>query len=310
MSDKIYIIGHKSPDLDSVAAAIAYANFKNIIEDTDKYVPAVAGEINKETEFALQKFNFNAPEKMDNASGKEMILVDHNEAVHSIDGIAEAKILEVLDHHKVDFSYGEPIEFLVKPWGASCSIITKLYFERNVELNKNLAGLMLSAILIDTVITKSPTSTEEDKKIIEKLSEIAEISDWQAFGMELFKVRSSVSALSDQEIIKADFKDFNFKSGKFGIGQVETADLKEFSARENGLLDELAKLKKADNYHTVILFITDIINEGSQFLVVTDDEEGFKNAFGEELKDGRVYLKGVMSRKKQVTPKLSEVFDK
>ena len=310
MSDKIYIIGHKSPDLDSVAAAISYANLKNIIEDTNKYLPAVAEEINKETEFTLKKFGFNVPELLKNGAGKKIILVDHNEAIQSVAGIEEANIVEILDHHKVDFSYSQPIEFLIKPWGASCSIITQLYFEKNVELNKNLAGLMLSAILIDTVITKSPTSTEDDKRIIERLSDIAGVSDWQALGMELFKVRSSIGSLSNQEIIKSDFKDFNLKVGKFGIGQVETADLAEFTKREKGLLDELAKLKNAENYHTVILFMTDIINEGSQFLVATDDEEGFKKAFGEELKDKKVYLKGVMSRKKQVAPKLSEVFDK
>ena len=310
MSDKIYVIGHKSPDLDSVAAAIAYANLKNILEGTENYIPAAAGEVNKETAFALKKFGFSAPEVLENAQLKNIILVDHNEIAQSIDGMADANIIEVLDHHKVGFSYSQPIEFLVKPWGSSCSIITQLFFNKNVELNKNLAGLMLSAVLVDTVITKSPTTTEDDKKIIEKLAEIASIDSWQEFGMELFKVRSSVSELSNEEIIKSDFKDFIFKAGKIGVGQVETVDLEEMVKREDELITELNKIKVAENYHTVILFITDIIKEGSQFLVSTNDEDGFAKSFGKKLQNNRVYLDGIMSRKKQVIPVLTEIFDK
>ncbi|MCK4554064.1 manganese-dependent inorganic pyrophosphatase [Candidatus Parcubacteria bacterium] len=311
MLNKIYIIGHKSPDLDSVAAAISYADFKNKTRKSgdEKYLPAVAGAINKETKFALKKFGFSAPEILKNIKGKKIILVDHNEFAQAADGIEQAKIIEILDHHKVDFKYSEPISFTVKPWGSSCSIIAEKYFKNNLELNKNLAGLMLAAVLVDTVITKSPTCTEYDKKIIEKLTGIANIKDWQKFGMELFKVRSTVSELSDAEIIKSDFKDFNFKQGKFGIGQVETIDLNDFTEREDGIINELNKIKQAENYHSVILFITDIIKEGSKFLVATDDQEKIEQALGAELENGKVYIKGIISRKKQVVPRFVEVFD-
>ena len=308
--EKIYVIGHKSPDLDSVVGAISYANFKNKLEDTEKYLPAIAGKANKETEYLLNKFGIKAPELLENAKGKNIILVDHNEASQSVDGIEEAKIVEVLDHHKVDFKYGEPIMFKVFPWGASASIIAHCYFMKKIEIEKKLAGLMLGAILVDTVITKSPTCTEKDKEIIEKLAEIAEVSDWKDYGMTIFKVRSTVSELSTEEIIKSDFKDFEFKSGKFGVGQVETVNLEEFEELYEDLLEGLEKIKKSGNYHSVILFVTDIINEGSQFLVSTDDQSGVEKALGSELNKGMVYLKGVMSRKKQVAPKFTEVFDK
>ncbi|MFH0923812.1 MAG: manganese-dependent inorganic pyrophosphatase [Candidatus Falkowbacteria bacterium] len=336
MPDKIYILGHKSPDLDSVAAAIGYANFKNRPSpllrpaclasqcesgrdcdeagmgksNDEEYMPAVAGVINKETEFALGKFGFKAPEVLKNAGGKKVILVDHNEFAQAADGIESAEIIEVLDHHKVDFKYSEPIVFNVKPVGATCSIIAEKYFKNNLELNKNLAGLMLAAILVDTVITKSPTCTENDKIIIEKLAGIADIKNWQEFGMELFKIRSSVSELSDAEIIKSDFKDFNFKQGKFGIGQVETVDLNDFAGRENKIIDELNKLKNSANYHSVILFITDIIKEGSMFLVATNDQKKIEQALGVKLENNKVYIKNIISRKKQVAPKFMEVFDK
>ena len=307
---KIYVIGHKSPDLDSVAAAISYANFKNQLENTDKYVPATAGALNRETVYALEKFGIEEPELLASAAGKELILVDHNEFSQAVDGVEEAKIVELLDHHKLDFKYSEPIDVLIRAWGSSNSIIYSLYKTAGIEADKNLAGLMLSAVLVDTVITKSPTCTDKDKEIIEELARLAGIADWHAYGMDLFKVRSSVAELSAAEIIKSDFKDYDFKAGKFGFGQVETVDLDEIKARQAELLEVLGDLKKANNYHTVLLFITDIIKEGSLFLVATDDEAGFAKAMGHELAGGQVFIDGVISRKKQVIPPFTETFDK
>lgn len=310
MSDKIYVIGHKSPDTDSVFAAMAYANLKNSLENTDCYEAAITSAVNKETKYALDKFGFDVPAVLENAADQQVILVDHNEFCQAVDGIENAKIIEVVDHHKVDFKYSEPILFYVKPWGSSCSLIFDLYKSNNVVVDKKMAGLMLTAVLVDTVITKSPTCTAKDKEIISELAQLAGIDDWQAFGMEIFKVRASVVELSEEEIIKSDFKDFAMKVGKIGIGQVETADLSDFSNREDLILETLKEIKDNGNYHTTMLFITDIINEGSQFLVVSDDESGFAKAFGEELKNNRAYVAGILSRKKQVTPKLQEVFDK
>jgi manganese-dependent inorganic pyrophosphatase len=310
MQNNIYIIGHKSPDLDSVAAAIVYAEYKNITEKTDKYIPAVAGEINKETKFALEKFNFSIPKILENAKGKELIFVDHNEMMQAVEGAEEARIHEVLDHHKVNFNYSEPIKFNIETWGASCTIVAKLFFDNNMELDSDSAGLLLSAILIDTVISKSPTCTSVDIEITDSLAKLANISDWREYGMELFGVRSDMSDMSDAEVIKSDFKDFEIGDRKIGIGQVETADLSKLKTRKVGILSEIEKIKKSESYFAVILFITDIINEGSLFLVKTDDEDGFRKAFGELLKNNEVYIKGIISRKKQVAPKLIEVYKK
>lgn len=310
MSEKIFVIGHKSPDLDSVASAIAFAYFKNETEGVDMYVPAMAGNVNKETDYLLKKLNFDKPQILENIKNEKLYLVDHNEFSQMATGGEQADIVGILDHHKLDFKYSEPIRVEIQPWGACCSIIADKFFRRDMEPSKDLAMLMLGAILIDTVITKSPTCTEVDKIIIEKLADIAEVEDWRELGMNLFKIRSSVKELGDLEIIKSDYKDFEMKAGRFGIGQVETADLGEFKEREEGLLKALEKLKQDENYHSVILFLTDIIKGGSQFLVVTDDEKGFNQAMGAELENGKVYIKGIMSRKKQVAPELSKVFDK
>jgi manganese-dependent inorganic pyrophosphatase len=306
----IYSIGHKSPDLDSVAAAIALADLKNKIDGKNEYVPAVAGELNKETEFILEKFGFSAPEQLSTLSGQKVFLVDHNEESQRLDGFAEAEIVGVIDHHKINFKSERPIEFKNLPWGSTCTILARQYLSKKIKLEKNLAGLMLAAVLVDTVITKSPTCTEIDKEIIAQLSKIAGIKDWQAFGMEIFKVRGAVSEMSAEQIVKNDFKDFEFKAGKFGIGQVETVDLGDFIAKEPAIMAELAKLQAIGGYHSVILFITDILKEGSKFLVATTDEAAMEKALSGKLHMGKIYIDGIMSRKKQVVPMLTEVFDK
>lgn len=307
---KIYITGHKSPDLDSVATPIAYAILKNTLENTDKYQAIIAEDINKETEFALKKFGFEKPTLLETAKEQKIILVDHNEFTQAINGIEEAEILEIIDHHKLDFKYPAPIHVKTEAWGASATIITDEFLKNKIDISKNLAGLLLSAVLVDTVITKSPTCTDKDRETIEELSKISEINNWQDFGMELFKIRSSVANLSPLEIIKADYKDFEMSAGKFGIGQVETADLSEVEAKEEAIIKELNKLKEDNNYHSVILFITDIINEGSKFLVSTSNQADIEKALNVKLENNKVYIPGIMSRKKQVIPMLSEVFDK
>ncbi len=310
MSGKIYIIGHKSPDLDSVAAAIAYAYFKNHIESADTYLPAIAGSVNKETEYALKRFNFDMPELINEISDKTVILVDHNEAIQSANGIEYAKISEIVDHHKVDFRNHEPIRIDIRPWGATSSIIADKFFDNKIGIEKDLAGLLLSAILVDTVIARSPTCTPVDVQILDKLAPVSGIQDWKEYGLELFKIKSSVNELGAAGIIGSDFKDFNFKQGKVGIGQVETVDLREFAEKEDEIMAELKNKRSAGGYLMVMLFITDIINEGSKFLVAADDYTKFEEAMGGKLENGKTYIEGIISRKKQVAPKFAELLDK
>jgi len=306
----IYIIGHTSPDLDSVASAIACADLKNKLTNSAEYIPAVAGDLNKETAYCLEKFGLIAPEKLETLADKKVILVDHNEESQILGNGIGAEIIGVVDHHKINFKCDKPIEFKNLPWGSTCTILAREYLNKAIALDKNLAGLMLAGILIDTVITKSPTCTEIDKEVIAKLAVISGITDWQAFGIEIFKVRGAISELSSEQIIKNDFKDFDFKSGKFGIGQIETVDLNDFFAREEDLLVKLEEMRIAGNYHSVILFITDIIKEGSKFLVATSDETKTEEALKNKLEDKRVYIGGILSRKKQVVPMFIEIFDK
>lgn len=306
----IYVIGHKSPDLDSVASAIALADLKNKLSASNDYVPAIAEDINKETAYVLEKFGIVVPEKLADLAGKEVVLVDHNEESQILDEGRGAKIVGVWDHHKISFGCDAPIEFRALPWGSTCTIIARHFFCKDVKLEKGLAAVMLAAVLVDTVITKSPTCTEYDKEVIGQLAAVAGIDDWKAFGMEIFKIRGAVSEMSTEDIVKNDYKDFSFKTGKFGIGQIETVDLNDFSSRESELSAELKRLKEEGGYHSVILFITDIIKEGSKFLVATSDQESMERALGAKLENDQVYIDGILSRKKQVVPMMTEVFDK
>ncbi len=309
MSNKIYVIGHKSPDLDSVIGAISYANLKNKIENTDIYEPAIAGNLNEETKHVLIKTKLKMPVLLDDLREKKIIMVDHNEFSQAVSGIEKAEILEVLDHHKINFQYDYPISFKTAPLGASCSLVFKEYNKHSIVIKENLALAMLSAVLVDTVITKSPTCTETDKEIIEDLASLANINDWKNYGIELFKIRSSVEKLKADEIIKSDFKEFNAKEGKIGIAQVETVDLSSFKDRKIELLKALNDLKEKENYHTVILFITDIIKEGSLFLISSKEKEKIDQAFNVEFIDNTCYINGIISRKKQVVPKIKAVFN-
>lgn len=306
----IFVCGHLSPDLDSVASAIAYADFQNQLTKTTNYQPTVAGEINRETIWALEKFGFTAPQQLspDLPSGQKLVLVDHNEAGQRLENYVNFEITGIIDHHKVNFEGEQPIEIITKPLGATCSIIYELYQINQIAIAPNLAGLMLSAILVDTVITKSPTCTPTDLEIIPKLAALAGIDNWQAFGLELFKIRASVSELSAEQILMSDFKDFLFHEKKFGIGQVETVDLNEFRSREAELRQVVSHKRQEGNYHTVILFITDIINEGSWFIIDSAQSDLVGQALSADFQTGDAYIPGILSRKKQVIPPLTQLF--
>lgn len=307
MQNTIYIVGHKSPDLDSIAAAVAYAELKNKIDSENKYVAVRSDEANMETKYAFEKFGIELPEVLNDAAGKKIILVDHNEKEQIIDNIDDAEIIEIVDHHKMKFEYGSPIFIHVEPIGSTCTILAKMFKNNNIEIPKDIAGIMLSAALIDTVITKSPTCTQGDVDIIKELSEIVGV-DYTDFGIELFKIRSNVSSLPAMEILNSDQKDFDVNGKKFSISQVETVDLGELAPLTGKLFDVINTKKEEGAYHTVILFITDILNKGSRFLVVSNEPEKFEKTFNCKLENNECYLEGIMSRKKQVVPPLMESF--
>ncbi len=309
MTDNIYVVGHKSPDTDSVTSAITYANLKNAM-GMKEVVPAVAGDLNNETKFLLDFFQVPYPMKLTDATDKKVILVDHNEMAQAVDKLNMENIVEVVDHHKIGgLATGKPIYFLNEPVGATGGIIANLYEQNKVAISKEMAGLMMAAILSDTVLFKSPTCTPRDKAAVDKLSRIAGI-DPMKFGMDLLKAKSDISAKSAKDILMGDFKKFDFSGTKAGVGQIEVMDLADLTAKRAAILDEMNKMKDAEKLDMVVLMLTDVIKEASDILFVGNDKaaKGFEKAFGGKISNSSIYKEKVLSRKKQVIPPLEGAF--
>ncbi|MDO6679579.1 MULTISPECIES: manganese-dependent inorganic pyrophosphatase [unclassified Shewanella] len=303
----MYVVGHKIPDSDSICGAIALAYLKNQIEE-----PAIAarlGELSPETAYILDRFGFEAPEYKTSYAGEEVYIVDHSELTQAPDDIAQATIVGIVDHHKLgDLTTSTPLECWIRPVGCSNTVIKMMYDFYQVEIPANIAGIMMCAILSDTVIFKSPTCTTADIRCVEALAEIAGIEDFKAVGMEMFKVKSAVEGTPARDLVMRDFKDFNMNGNLVGIGQLEVIDLSVFDDIKADLEADIAALKAEGNRHSVLLLLTDIMKEGSEMLVVSDDADLTEKAYGKATVEGRVWLDGVLSRKKQVVPSLQDVF--
>jgi len=300
-----YVVGHKIPDSDSICSAIALSYLKTTLgEET---VPARLGELSPETLFILEKFGFEQPQLKTSYAGESLYIVDHSDRVLAPDDVDEATILGIIDHHKLgDLTTSTPLECWIRPVGCTNTIIKMMYDFHDVEIPKNIAGAMMCAILSDTVIFKSPTCTTADIKCVEALAEIAGIDDAKALGMEMFKVKSAVEGTPVRDLVMRDFKDFNMNGKLVGIGQLEVIDLAIFDNMKADLEADIAKLKQEGDRHTVILLLTDIMKEGSEMLVVSDNADLTEKAYGKATVNGKVWLDGVLSRKKQIVPPLQE----
>ena len=241
---------------------------------------------------------------------KQVILVDHNEKEQSADGLEEAQIVEIIDHHKLGtLDTILPINFRNMVVGSVNTIIYKLFNENEVVIPKSIAGAMLSAILSDTLILSSPTTTDFDKDAVNELEKIAEV-DHKEYGLKMFKAGSSLKGKTKEEIIYNDFKNFNYNDSNIGIGQVFTASVDDVLIEKEGYINILNNIAKNDNYLIIALFITDIINNGSYVLFNDSAKELLKDSFDLiDFKQGQ-YLEKVVSRKIQIIPPILESFEK
>ncbi|NLP46094.1 MAG: putative manganese-dependent inorganic diphosphatase [Epulopiscium sp.] len=240
---------------------------------------------------------------------KQVILVDHNEKGQSISGIEQAHILEVIDHHRVaDIRTMSPLYFRAEPVGCTCTIIAKMYKENNIIPSKKMAGLMLSAILSDTLLFHSPTCTEEDKKIAYELGRIAEL-DVMKYGLDLITAGSSLEGREPEEIIRCDLKEFIFGSYRVAVSQINTTDFQAVYDMKQSLQAVMEMMSQEKEYDLMILMITDITLDGTELLVVGGAKELLQRAFGMSYEEDTLFLPGVLSRKKQVIPKLMGAVD-
>lgn len=236
---------------------------------------------------------------------KQVILVDHNEKSQTVPGIEEAEILEIIDHHRLgDIQTEGPIFFKNEPVGCTATIVANLYFDSGIRPSKTMAGLMCSAILSDTLKFKSPTCTYLDRVTAEKLAEIAGI-DIDPYSMEMFKAGSTLKGKTPREILCEDFKELEFAKGRVGIGQVYSIDMESVAGIRDSILSFMSSFCRDGNYDLVLLLVTDIISQGSEMFFTGDLKETVGKAFDVQTKENSVYLPGVVSRKKQVIPKIA-----
>jgi manganese-dependent inorganic pyrophosphatase len=291
-----------------VCAAIALADLKKKLGEED-ILAVVQGPLNPESKFVLEKFSVTAPDVVTSFAGKDVFLVDHSDLAQSPDDLGEANILGIVDHHKLgDITTGQPLECWIWPVGCTCTIVASMYQYFSVDIPKEIAGIMLCAILSDTGIFNSTTCTETDKKVCATLSEICGESDLEALGIEMFKVKSAVEGTPIRELVFRDYKDFNMSGNGVGVGQLELVDLSIVDGIKADLAKDIAELKAEKGHHSVFLMLTDIMKEGTELLIASDDPSVVEKAFGVAPADGKVWLSGIMSRKKQIVPDLEKVF--
>jgi len=236
----------------------------------------------------------------------KVILVDHNERGQAVEGIEEVQIIEIIDHHRLGgLQTSEPIFIRHEPVGCTATIVANMHWHRNIEIPANIAGVLLAAILSDTVLFKSPTCTDKDRQTAEKLATIAGL-DVQEFGMSVLKAGASIKGMSPRDIIRNDIKEFQIANYRVAIGQISVMDSEEILEIKEQLAQDMENIRSKENYDMVLLMITNIIAEGTHLIYAGQPESLLHQAFGDSIEDGVLYLPGVMSRKKQVIPPLSE----
>ena len=301
------IFGHKNPDTDSISSSIIMENFENELGNNAKAV--ALGKVNKETEYVLNYLQIEKPEIIsDVEDGQNIILVDHNESTQSADNISNANILKVIDHHTMNFVAPYQLYYRAEPVGCTATVLYKMYKEYDIPISKKIATLMLSAMVSDTLLFKSPTCTNDDIIIARKLQEISGI-DANIFGKDLLKAGTDISEFTPEEVINIDSKLFEKGGKKFKIAQINTADLddvfKKKSYFETAINNEIEK----DNLDLYVFAATDILNSNSKIISLGHDSNIVEKAYGVTLSDNTAMLENVVSRKKQMLPNILNNLD-
>ncbi len=306
---KVLVFGHQNPDTDAIGAAIAFSYLQNQLGVNAE--PVALGTPSEETQFALDYFKLEAPRVITSIKEEQadVMLVDHNEFQQSVVDIAEATILAVVDHHRIaNFETANPLYYRAEPVGCTSTIILKLFKENQIEIPKEIAGIMLSAIISDTLLFKSPTSTEADQLAAKELVEISGV-DLEAYGLDMLKAGTNLSDKSAEVLLDLDAKSFPMGEASVRIAQVNTVDLNEVMDRQAELETAMQTEIATNGYDLFVLVVTDILNSNSELLIAGERKEQVEQAFGVKLENNRAFLQGVVSRKKQVVPQLTEVFN-
>jgi len=306
--EKKLIFGHKNPDTDSICSALVYADLKTKLGDNVE--PVRLGAINSETRFVLDYFQVEAPRQVDAVANevKEVILVDHNERQQSASDIEQVQVVEVIDHHRIsNFETANPLYFRAEPVGCTATILKKLYKENNVEIPQKIAGLMLSAIISDTLLLKSPTCTEQDVKAARELAQIAGV-ELETYGLSMLKAGADLSDKTIEQLISLDSKEFQMGNAKVEIAQVNAVDVNDVLSRQAELEAALNDIIAKKGLDLFVFVVTDILNNDSYAVALGQAAHAVEKAYNVRLEGNKALLKGVVSRKKQIVPVLTETF--
>ncbi|HQM15799.1 MAG TPA: manganese-dependent inorganic pyrophosphatase [Candidatus Woesebacteria bacterium] len=303
-----YIIGHQKPDTDSVVAAMAleYLYKKATCFDYAHPKAVIADPVNSETKYLLDRFGVKAPQILRASDVKpddQFVLVDHNETTQRHSAITDDQVVEIVDHHKANLNFGKPIYLTFKTWGSSCTIVNYVMQQCSVQPDTTLAGLMLAAILSDTVGLKSPTSTKHDRDAVTRLAQLASIKDLDGFTLEIFKAKSDISRLSAEQIVKNDYKIFEFAKPTY-IGQIETVEQQLLlDQKKDELITAMKIVKKEMGVEYLFLAVTDILQINTKLLILDKDEALIaQKAFGGRVVDSVLDIGAKLSRKKEIAP--------
>ncbi|WP_018757376.1 manganese-dependent inorganic pyrophosphatase [Paenibacillus terrigena] len=307
--EKVLIFGHKNPDTDTICSAIAYADLKTKLGANVEAIRL--GEVNGETAYALQHFQVEAPRLVENVAdgAKEVILVDHNERQQSANDIEKVRVIEVIDHHRIaNFETSGPIYYRAEPVGCTATILNKMYKENGIAIDKQIAGLMLSAIISDSLLFKSPTCTAQDVAAARELAEIAGV-DADAYGLEMLKAGADLSDKTIAQLISLDAKEFQMGNAKVEIAQVNAVDVNDVLSRQVELEAALNTIIADKGLDLFLLVVTDILNNDSVGLALGASAHIVEKAYNVTLSDNKAVLKGVVSRKSQIVPVLTDTFN-
>lgn len=307
---KVLVFGHKNPDTDTITAALAYAALKKELGVDAEAVRL--GEVNGETQYALDYFKVEAPRLVEKvaAEAKEVILVDHNERQQSADDIDEVTVIEVIDHHRIaNFETSGPLYYRAEPVGCTATILNKLYKEHGVSISKQNAGLMLSAIISDSLLFKSPTCTPQDVEAANELARIAEV-DIAKYGLDMLKAGADLSDKTVEQLITLDAKEFQMGDAKVEIAQVNAVDVNDVLSQQAAIEAALTAVIEKKGLDLFLFVVTDILNNDSVGLALGKRTDVVEEAYNVKLENNQAMLKGVVSRKSQIVPVLTDTFAK
>lgn len=307
---KTLIFGHTNPDTDSICSALAYADLKTKIGADVEAVRL--GAVSAETQFVLDTFTTEAPRLVESVAGEatQVILVDHNERQQSASDIGDVTIAEVIDHHRIaNFETAGPLYYRAEPVGCTATIVFKMFKESGVAVSQQIGGLMLSAIISDTLLLKSPTCTPEDIAAAQELAVIAGV-DLQTYGLELLKAGANLRARSIAQLVSTDSKEFSMGGAKVEIAQVTAIDVDDVLSRQDELEAALRDIVAAKGLDLFLFVVTDILNNDSVAVAVGPRAAIVETAYDVTLENNRARLKGVVSRKLQIVPVLTETFSR